>query len=130
MDFTLEKIRSLLVALKKHASIFQTFEEFILDPSEKVVIMRHDVDLVPQNALRLALIENEYGIKSSYYFRACPGSWNEDIIREIADMGHEVGYHYEDVSLAASGHRAQGSGLRGKGSKKYEVRSMKNLKSI
>jgi hypothetical protein len=30
-----------------------------------------------------------------YYFRAVPTSWNERIIMEIADMGHEIGYHYE-----------------------------------
>ena len=35
------------------------------------------------------------GIKGSYYFRAVPESWDEEVIRQIVEMGHEIGYHYE-----------------------------------
>ncbi len=70
--------------------------------SDKTIILRHDVDLLPQNSLRFAQIQNELGIKGSYYFRALPESWNETVIKEIAALGHEVGYHYEDLSLAAN----------------------------
>lgn len=35
------------------------------------------------------------GIQGVYYFRAVPASWDERIIRAIADRGHEIGYHYE-----------------------------------
>ena len=64
------------------------------------VILRHDVDLLPQYALAFARIQHEMGICGSYYFRAVPESWNEDIIKEIHSLGHEVGYHYEDMDLA------------------------------
>lgn len=59
--------------------------------------MRHDVDLLPQNSLHFANIEAVKGIKGSYYFRAVPESWDESIIKKIADLGHEVGYHYENM---------------------------------
>ena len=39
------------------------------------------------------------GVQATYYFRAVPVSWDEDIIREIFGMGHEVGYHYENLSM-------------------------------
>ena len=82
MDFTLKKYRELLVALKGYGEI----------------ILRHDVDLKPQNSLATAKIEHELGWKAVYYFRAVPESWNESIIREIASLGHEIGYHYESLT--------------------------------
>ncbi|MBR4731004.1 MAG: hypothetical protein IK075_12210 [Prevotella sp.] len=38
------------------------------------------------------------GAKASFYFRAVPESWNEEIIKEIHLMGHEIGYHYESLT--------------------------------
>jgi len=40
------------------------------------------------------------GIKASYYFRAVPESFDKEVITEIANLGHEICYHYEDFSLA------------------------------
>jgi len=62
------------------------------------VILRHDVDSLPYNSLTFARIQSEYDIHSSYYFRAVAESWNEDIIKEIYDLGHEIGYHYENLT--------------------------------
>ncbi len=82
MDFTLSKYRQLLVALKGYGN----------------VILRHDVDLKPQNSLATAKLEHELGWKATYYFRAVPESWDEQIIKEIASLGHEIGYHYESLT--------------------------------
>lgn len=82
MDFTLTKYRELLTALKDYGD----------------VILRHDVDLKPQNSLKTAQIESELGWKATYYFRAVPESWDESIILEIASLGHEIGYHYESLT--------------------------------
>lgn len=82
MDFTLTKYRELLMALKDYGD----------------VILRHDVDLKPQNSLKTAQIESELGWRATYYFRAVPESWNESIILEIASLGHEIGYHYESLT--------------------------------
>jgi len=66
---------------------------------EKFVILRHDVDELPENSLRFAQIQAEMGITGSFYFRIVPKSYNEAIIREIAKMGHEIGYHYENMDF-------------------------------
>lgn len=84
MDFTLSKYSELLDALKAYG-----FEELVL---------RHDVDLMPSNSLRTATMESEKGIHGIYYFRAVPESWDEDIIKLISLLGHEVGYHYESLT--------------------------------
>ena len=65
---------------------------------ERFVILRHDVDLRPDYSLATAKIEQDAGVKASYYFRAVPESWNEGIIRDISAIGHEVGYHYESLA--------------------------------
>lgn len=56
------------------------------------------MDLLPQNSLRFAQIQHDFGISGSYYFRAVPESWDEKIIKEIHHLGHEVGYHYESLT--------------------------------
>ncbi len=99
MDFTLVKYKSLVSALKDAGYTFPTFEEFIKKPESKVVILRHDVDLRAINSLRIAQSENELGVKASYYFRVVPQSNQPEIINQIVSLGHEIGYHYEDISL-------------------------------
>lgn len=101
MDFNIKIYLKLLGKLKSKGYSFQTFAEFLLNPEEKVVILRHDVDLNPNNSLSFAKIQSEMGIKGSYYFRAVPESWDEDIIRNICSMGHEIGYHYENMDVVS-----------------------------
>jgi len=100
MDFTVRQYKKLLLALKGENFLFQTFEEFLINPKPKSIILRHDVDLLPYNSLCFAKIQNEVGIKGTYYFRAVPESWNEKVIKEIALLGHEIGYHYECLTTS------------------------------
>ncbi|RLD74990.1 MAG: hypothetical protein DRJ10_16105, partial [Bacteroidetes bacterium] len=41
------------------------------------------------------------GIAASYFFRIVNESYDESSIREIVKLNHELGYHYEDLALAA-----------------------------
>jgi hypothetical protein len=102
MDFTLTVYKELLETLKEADYTFYRFVDYldVEKPSEPFVIMRHDVDRRPGNALETAKIENDLGIKASYYFRIVKESFHTPIIKEIAAMGHEIGYHYEDITLA------------------------------
>lgn len=96
-DFTTIAYRKLLVALKDQGYYFFTFEKFINTTQSRAIALRHDVDQKPKNSLAIARLEKSVGIISSYYFRAVPVSFNEDTIKEIAGLGHEVGYHYETM---------------------------------
>jgi len=99
-DFTLTTYRQLLMALKDAGYIFLTFEEWCdTKPQNRFVILRHDVDLKAQHSLATAQIEAELGIQATYYFRVVPQSNQPEIILSIAELGHEIGYHYEDLSL-------------------------------
>ena len=99
LDFTRDKYRQLLVSLQTGGYRFITFADYCKGEREgRFVILRHDVDLRPDSSLATAKIEHELGMRSVYYFRAVPESWDEAIIKEIAGMGHEVGYHYESLT--------------------------------
>ena len=103
MDFTLQKYTELLRQLKSSGYRFVTFEEYCLHKqeldAEQFVILRHDVDLKAENSLETAAIEHSLEIKASYYFRVVEQSNKPEIIQAIADSGHEIGYHYEDMAI-------------------------------
>jgi len=95
MDFTVKTYQALLQSLVAQKYTFQTFEGFLASPATRSIVLRHDVDLLPHNSLAFAKIQNQAGVKGTYYFRAVPESWDEEVIKEIAALGHEIGYHYE-----------------------------------
>ena len=97
MDFTIKSYINLLKGLISSGYKYETFSDYLEQSSERAVILRHDVDLLPKNSLHFAQIQSELGIRGSYYFRAVPESWSENIIKEIKALGHEVGYHYENM---------------------------------
>jgi hypothetical protein len=104
MDYTIRKYDQLCQEIKKAgynsltmSEFFRNIQSFQLD-CRKIVI-RHDVDRQPANALRMAEIESQHDIKASYYFRV-PHTLNKEIIRAIYCFGHEVSLHYECVDKA------------------------------
>lgn len=101
-DFSLITYRNLLESCKINNYIFVPFNEYIRNKPKNVksVILRHDVDKNPNNAFKMALLEKSLNIRSSYYFRILPKSYNIKIIKNIVELNHEIGYHYEDLSMA------------------------------
>jgi len=97
-DFSLNIYSELLIQIRKQGYAFQRVEDFARQPLDKVVVLRHDVDLRSYAALRLAKAEASLGVKSTYYFRVVKQSHNPKVIRQIVEMGHEIGYHYEDLA--------------------------------
>ncbi len=99
-DFTLAVYRQLLDALKSAGYRFQTFEQFLQAPADRAIMLRHDVDDRKLHSLEFARIQKEKGIVGTYFFRMVPESFDESVIQAIHDMGHEIGYHYEDMDFA------------------------------
>lgn len=113
-DFTLNMYRKLLKSFERIGYNFKTFDNYIQhhkllrsNAIEPICILRHDVDREPLNSLFTAKLENELEIKGSYYFRIVSESFDERIIREIIELGHEVGYHYEDVDLVLKSQKSK-----------------------
>jgi len=117
-DFTLKSYSILVQQLIKSNYTFQTMEDFIEKPLDRAIIMRHDVDRKPQNALRMAKLEKELAVKATYYFRTISQTFKPEIIKEIAKMGHEIGYHYENLCDAEV--QIKNLKLKNKNSDKYK----------
>ena len=98
-DFTLDKYEQFLKAAIDVGYQLTSYQDYLNNNYEKVLILRHDVDKKPQNSLRTAQLQNQLGVKGTYYFRAVPESFDEEIIKKIAALGHEIGYHYEDLTI-------------------------------
>ena len=61
------------------------------------MIIKHDVETNVEKALKLALIENKYNLKATYYLQSylIENIKNINLLKEIVELGHEVTYHYD-----------------------------------
>ncbi len=101
LDFSIPKFWELSSSLVRNYKPFTIYEYLSSENMpNKFALIRHDVDRLPKNSLETARIESELGIKATYYFRATKNVFVPKIIKEISDLGHEIGYHYEVLSEA------------------------------
>jgi len=99
MDFTFKKYEELCRIISRPGYKNLTLEEYLRKPQKnKFIILRHDVDKKPKNALEIAKIEKKYGLKSTFYFRM--KTFDKEIMKEIKRLGHEIGYQYECLDEA------------------------------
>lgn len=97
-DFTLSLYRQLIDLLKtKEYSIRPN--SIPPDPNQKSVILRHDIDAQPSKALSMAILENRADIRSSFFFKIRPEIFIPSLVQQIASLGHDIGYHYEDLVI-------------------------------
>jgi hypothetical protein len=89
----------LLLALGQGYAVL-SLETWLADPTiaaeQPRLLLRHDVDQHPASALKMAAIEAELGVLSTWYFR-----WrtaNPKVIETIASRGHALGLHYETLT--------------------------------
>lgn len=99
-DFTLAIYEELLRAYKAADYSAATYHDFFQNAAEgQTVVLRHDVDKRPRNSVATAELEASLEMRGTYYFRIVPESFDPRCIQQIADLGHEIGYHYEDLTL-------------------------------
>ena len=99
-DFTLQGYRQLLEQLKSRWQILPLCHGFTEAFKPKSLLLRHDIDISPSLALPMAEIENSMGIRSTYFVALhlaynVHQPKNTNVIRTIAEMGHEIGFHYD-----------------------------------
>lgn len=97
-DFTFNKY-SELIDLAKQNYIFRTHHNF--DKAERFIIWRHDVDISMHNAKKMARIEAEKGIQSTYFLLLHSEYYNlmereiTNCVNEIIELGHQIGLHFD-----------------------------------
>lgn len=100
LDFTIKALTELYQSLLRNNYKIINVSGFLERKSgDRVCILRHDADRGIKSAERLAVLERKFNISASYYFRY-PQTFNKTIIRNIYNLGHEIGYHYEVLAKA------------------------------
>jgi|LSQX01.2.fsa_nt_gb hypothetical protein len=100
MEFTYSAYEKLLTLLKNCYEIcnYKNYKD-----SPRCVILRHDVDLSLEAALRFAEIEHKHNVRSTYFILLSTGFYNPfhrkayEIIKKIRVMGHEIGLHFDET---------------------------------
>lgn len=101
-DFTLQAYELYVGAIRRALSRFVRFDEYLTAPitDGSFCLVRHDVDRHPERALTMAMLERQLNISATYFFRTKRHTFRSHLIRRIAELGHEIGYHYESLSDA------------------------------
>lgn len=96
--FSVSDYERLIEAALASGWTFLTVREYLEASTlpENFVVLRHDVDRKVANARALARVEAARGVAATYYFRT--STFEPAVAREFEEMGHEVGYHYEDLA--------------------------------
>jgi hypothetical protein len=93
--------------LKAHGYAIVPFAEAParMEAGGRVCILRHDVAVSPQCALRLARIEAEQGVRATYFFHVAGdcysnlASFTQTALREIVSLGHEIGFGWSAAKM-------------------------------
>jgi len=94
--FDLDHYRELLEAAQAGGYRFAFFED---EPEERTVILRHDVDLSLDAALRMAELEADAGAQATYFLMTGSVFYNlgshegEQALARLRELGHRVGLH-------------------------------------
>lgn len=107
MEFTYKAYRDLLALLREHGYTFSSYHNYF--DYDKSVILRHDIDMNIDKALRMAQIEAEMSVASTYFVLVTSNFYNvfskenQDMLRELHEMGHEVGLHFDEAKYDGRG---------------------------
>lgn len=99
--YSLPHYRHILALAKQRYWLPLVREVSHVVPARDFLLLRHDVDITPHSALRMAELERSVGVCTTYYYRLHAPFYNllqgsvVDSVRAVASMGHEVGLHYE-----------------------------------
>jgi len=91
MDFTHTKYEELCKAMIDSDYTPVSVYTYLEAQPNRCIILRHDIDRKPERALKMAKVEKDLRIKSTYYFRMKKGVFEPDMIKKIANMEHEIG---------------------------------------
>lgn len=104
MEFTYGAYKELLTLLREHGYTFCNYHDY--QGCDKSVIVRHDIDMDIEKAVKMAQIEMEMNVISTYFVLVTSNFYNifskenEGMLRKIHEMGHEVGLHFDEAKYA------------------------------
>ena len=107
-QFNSSLYRDLLMQLKGLYTFVLMHEALSHQPKsscQRKCILRHDIDYSLDNALKMAQLENQLGIQTTYYV-LLDSSWynllsnNEsNKLRQILELDHKIGLHFHAKNI-------------------------------
>jgi len=110
--FTAREYAALLARALERGYRFLSFEQALaLDPADdgRFILLRHDIDLSPTLALRMAEVEARAGVVSTWFFMLSGAFYDllepehRKVVRRVLELGHTVGFHYDEWDDIAEG---------------------------
>lgn len=98
--FTIDNYRKVVELAKGMGFSFILHKDDFVE-ERKDIIWRHDVEFSPEQALKMAKIEHEFGVKATYFWQIHSEFYNlfnrhfSDILLEIKSLGHHIGLHFD-----------------------------------
>lgn len=102
MEFTFPAYRGLLSLLRERGYEFRGYHDYA--DTSRCVILRHDVDQSLSQAVRLAELEAEEGVRSTWFVLLRTDFYNvfskagTEALRHIQFLGHDIGLHFDEAS--------------------------------
>jgi len=107
MQFTYEAYKDLIGLLIGNGYEIISYRDQAVHP--RCAILRHDVDVSDKPAIRIAEVESSLGVHATFFFMLTSELYNAlsrsvlDTIGAIAEMGHEIGLHFDESIYPLSG---------------------------
>lgn len=105
MNFTYDDYCGLINALRDNGYALTDYHDYEKHP--RCAILRHDVDNSLPQAARMAELEAEHGVKSTYFILLRTDFYNaasasaQRLLRRMLALGHEIGLHFDEAAYPA-----------------------------
>lgn len=102
MKFTYEAYRGLLTLLREQGYAIRNYHNYADVP--RCAILRHDIDYSLDQVVRLAELEAEENVSSTWFvllrtdFYNAASKSGQEALRRIRSLGHEIGLHFDETS--------------------------------
>ncbi len=102
MNFTYRDYRALIGLLRDNGYAFSSYVNY--PGTGKCVILRHDIDYSLEQAVKLARLEKELGVRSTYFVLLSSDFYNPASsssyrnLHELLDLGHNIGLHFDETA--------------------------------
>lgn len=102
MKFTYDAYRGLLTLLREQGYAIRNYHNY--EDAPRCVILRHDIDNSLNQAVKLAELEAQEGVRSTWFVLLRTDFYNvaskagQEALRCIQSLGHEIGLHFDEAS--------------------------------
>lgn len=106
MEFTYNAYQNLIGLLREKGYTFCNYHNYT--QTGRSVIVRHDIDMDIGKAVKMGELESQMGISSTYFVLVTSNFYNifskrnQDMLRSLVGMGHEVGLHFDEAKYDAA----------------------------